>query len=68
MQISHGYQMTRPATVSQRRIIRRMEWYFKDLRGASKSQKLSREMAQKIINHYYDQWQLLMKQERDSDD
>lgn len=62
-----GYQMSRPATVAQRRLIRKMEWYFKDIRGASQSPRLTRETAQKIINHYHDQWLQLMEQERQDD-
>lgn len=63
----HGYQLKQPATKKQREIIHKMEQTYKSIRGASKSPKLDRQTAQKIISHYYDDWIKTIKESSQND-
>ena len=63
----HGYRMKQPATKKQREIIHKMEQTYKSIRGASKSHKLDRQTAQKIISHYYDGWIKTIKESSQND-
>lgn len=64
----HGYQLKQPATKKQREIIHKMEQTYKSIRGASKSPKLDRQTAQKIISHYYDDWIKTVRESSQNDD